>query len=53
MPDPYNYGVNQIGFENIILTIFALIVIVIFGGAIYTFIRSIIVFIFSHGDEEK
>lgn len=53
MPDPYNYGVNQIGFENILLTVFALIVIVIFGWAIYTFIRSIIVFIFSHGDEGK
>jgi hypothetical protein len=53
MPDPYNYGVNQIWFENIILTAFALIVIVIFGWAIYTFIRAIIGFIFSHGDTTK
>lgn len=39
--------------ENIILTILALVVIIIFGWAIYAFILSIFQFIFSKWDPEK
>ncbi len=40
-------------FQNIILTILALVVILVLVGCIYTFIRAIILFIFSHSKEEN
>jgi formate hydrogenlyase subunit 3/multisubunit Na+/H+ antiporter MnhD subunit len=40
-------------FQNVILTILALVVILVIGGCIYTFIRAIIMFIFSHSKEEN
>ncbi len=39
--------------ENLLITILALIVIVIFFGAIYAFVRSIWIFIFSHWEVEE
>lgn len=39
--------------ENVFLTILALIVIIIFWGAIYAFIYAIFLFIFSKWDENK
>lgn len=39
--------------EDIIQTILAILVIVIFLGAVYALIRSILLFIFSHGDTEN
>ena len=39
--------------ESVILTVLALIVIVIFAWSIYAFVRSIWLFIFSHGESEK
>lgn len=40
-------------FQNIILTILALVVILVIAGCIYTFIRAIILFVFSHSKEEN
>ncbi len=40
-------------FQNVILTVLALVVILVIVGCIYTFIRAIIMFIFSHSKEEN
>jgi len=40
-------------FENIILTVFALIIIAIVIGCIYTFVRAIFLFVFSSSKEEN
>lgn len=40
-------------FQNVILTILALVVILVLVGCIYTFIRAIVLFIFSHNKEEN
>jgi len=40
-------------FQNIILTVLALVVILVIVGCIYTFIRAIILFVFSHSKEEN
>lgn len=40
-------------FQNIILTVLALVVILVIVWCIYTFIRAIIMFIFSHNKEEN
>ena len=48
MPDIY----KQASFQNIILTILAVIVIIIILWCIYTFIRAIFFFIFSHNKDE-
>ncbi len=42
-----------LGMESMLLTVLALIVLVICGGCVYAFIRAILLFIFSHGQEEK
>lgn len=40
-------------FQNVILTVLALVVILVIGWCIYTFIRAIIMFVFSHSKEEN
>ena len=40
-------------FQNVILTVLALVVLLVIGGCFYTFIRAIILFIFSHSKEEN
>lgn len=40
-------------FQNVILTVLALVVIIVLLGSVYTFIRSIILFVFSHNKEEN
>lgn len=50
-PLAVSYTSNMIPW--IVLTILAWIVILIFGGCIYAFIKSILGFIFSHGDASK
>jgi len=40
-------------FQNVILTVLALVVILVIVGCIYTFIRAIILFIFAHNKEEN
>ncbi|MCX6825323.1 MAG: hypothetical protein NTY80_03795 [candidate division SR1 bacterium] len=40
-------------FQNVILTVLALVVLLVIVGCIYTFIRAIILFIFSHSKEEN
>lgn len=40
-------------FQNVILTVLALVVILVIVWCIYTFIRAIIMFIFSHSKEEN
>ncbi len=40
-------------FQNVILTVLALVVIMVILWCMYTFIRSIILFIFSHNKEEN
>jgi len=40
-------------FQNIILTVLAIIVIIVLLWSLYTFIRSIILFVFSHSKEEN
>lgn len=40
-------------FQNIILTVLALVVILVMIWCIYTFIRAIIMFVFSHNKEEN
>ncbi|MFA7298116.1 MAG: hypothetical protein WC010_00515 [Candidatus Absconditabacterales bacterium] len=40
-------------FQNVILTVLALVVILVIVGCMYTFIRAIILFVFSHSKEEN
>jgi len=40
-------------FQNVILTVLALVVILVIVGCVYTFIRAIILFIFAHSKEEN
>ena len=40
-------------FQNVILTVLALVVILVVWGCIYTFIRAIILFVFAHNKEEN
>ncbi len=40
-------------FQNVILTVLALVVILVMVWCIYTFIRAIIMFVFSHNKEEN
>lgn len=40
-------------FQDLVLTVLALVVIIVLLGSIYTFIRAIILFIFSHNKEEN
>lgn len=40
-------------FQNVILTVLALVVILVIVWCVYTFIRAIIMFIFSHSKEEN
>ncbi len=40
-------------FQNVILTVLALVVILVIVWCIYTFIRAIIMFVFSHSKEEN
>ena len=49
MPDVY----KQSTFENVVLTILAIVIMVIAVGCIYSFIRSIFFFIFSQAKEDK
>jgi formate hydrogenlyase subunit 3/multisubunit Na+/H+ antiporter MnhD subunit len=44
---------SNANFQNIILTVLALVVILVIVGCIYTFIRSIILFMFAHSKEEN
>lgn len=41
------------GIEDIILTVFAVIVLIIFAGSLFTFLRAIFFFIFSQAKEEN
>lgn len=41
------------GIEEIILTVFAVIVLIIFAGSLFTFLRAIFFFIFSQAKEEN
>ncbi len=49
MPDIY----KQATLEDILLTVFAIIVIVVLAGCLYAFFRAIFFFIFSWGKEEQ
>jgi hypothetical protein len=49
MPDIY----KQSTFQDLVLTILAIVVMVIAIGCIYSFIRAIFFFIFSQGKEDK
>ncbi len=49
MPDVY----KQITFNSIMTTILAVILLIVFLWAIYSFIRVIGIFVFSHWDKEK
>ena len=40
-------------FQNVILTVLALVVLLVVVGCMYTFIRAIILFVFSHSKEEN
>lgn len=40
-------------FQNVVLTVLALVVIMVMVGCVYTFIRAIILFIFAHNKEEN
>ena len=53
MLDPLSYTVTDLNVPWWILTIFALVVIAIFLGSIYSFIRAILLFIFSDGSEQN
>lgn len=44
---------DNANFQNAILTVLALVVILVIVWCIYTFIRAIIMFIFSHSKEEN
>lgn len=44
---------SNANFQNVILTVLALVVILVIVGCIYTFIRAIIMFVFSHSKEEN
>lgn len=39
--------------SNFVLTIFAILIIIIFGGSIYAFFSAVYLFIFSAGEAEK
>ena len=49
MPDIY----QQTSMEDVILTVFAVVVILVLWGCLYSFIRAVFLFIFSGGKEEK
>ncbi len=49
MPDIY----NSTNFENIILTILAVVIILILAGCIYTFIYAIFLFLFAWAKDEN
>ena len=49
MPDIY----KQATLEDILLTVFAIIVIIVLAGCLYAFFRAIFFFIFSGGKEEQ
>lgn len=40
-------------FQNFILTVLALVVLLVLVGCVYTFIRAIILFVFSHNKEDN
>ncbi|MCX6823737.1 MAG: hypothetical protein NT085_01285 [candidate division SR1 bacterium] len=44
---------SNANFQNVILTVLALVVLLVIVGCIYTFIRAIIMFVFSHSKEEN
>ncbi len=44
---------SNANFQNVILTVLALVVLVVIAWCIYTFIRAIIMFVFSHSKEEN
>lgn len=44
---------DNANFQNVILTVLALVVLLVIVWCIYTFIRAIIMFIFSHSKEEN
>ena len=44
---------DNANFQNVILTVLALVVLLVIVWCIYTFIRAIIMFIFSHNKEEN
>ncbi len=39
--------------QNAVLTVFGIVVVIVIGGCVYTFIRAIFLFIFSHAKEEN
>ncbi|AHB40987.1 hypothetical protein P148_SR1C00001G0180 [candidate division SR1 bacterium RAAC1_SR1_1] len=49
MVDAYSYT----SLEGVILTVFAIVVIVVLAGCLYAFFRAIFFFIFSGGKEEQ
>lgn len=49
MPDIHNYG----GLEEVILTVFAVVIIILMLGCVYTFLSAIFFFIFSWWKEEQ
>ena len=49
MVDIYNYT----SLENVLLTVFAIIVIIVLAGCLYAFLRAIFFFIFSGGKEDQ
>ena len=49
MPDIY----RQTTMADVVLTIFAIIVIIVIAGCLYSFIRAIILFVFSWSKEEN
>lgn len=44
---------SNANFQNVILTVLALVVLLVIVWCIYTFIRAIILFVFAHGKEEN
>jgi TctA family transporter len=40
-------------FQNVILTVLALVVILVIVGCLYTFVRAIIMFVFAHNKEDN
>lgn len=53
MGDPLTLTYNTNMIPWVVLTVLAGIVIAIFAGCIYAFLRSVLNFIFSHGDSTK
>ena len=51
MPETFNNLFQNT--SDIILFIFAVIILIVFIGCIYAFFRAIFLFIFSNGEEEK